>query len=301
MRAPSIIAAMALTLSLAACGDDASPEQACKDFFSASCNKIESCSELFMVLGYGSVATCTQRLSLLCEPLLSAAGTTLSAGDFESCAAATRAQSCADAIAGVQPEACKVTGTLEDGKACGSDPQCQSGYCRMSGACGVCAKQAAAGESCTMDEDCAGGLACRQQVCVQYAEVGESCGGNAPPCRSTLICNNGTCAKPLGAGESCQPLGSLCDSTQGLLCSPQSRVCEKIALAGDGEPCGLVSGSLVGCKSSGKCKTDASGTGTCLAAAADGASCSTSDGPNCLPPASCEDGVCKLGDPSACQ
>lgn len=291
-----------LVPGLAGCGDDASPEDACVSWVETSCNKIQSCSDMFMAVTYGSVATCIERLQTVCAPILAAPGTKLTAGDFSGCAASTSAQSCEDLIAGLQPAGCRISGSLDDGKACASDVQCVNAYCKKTGgaSCGVCSKRVAAGETCDEDEDCDGDLACRQQVCVAYVAAGGTCDATHP-CREPLRCDSGACAKPVGVGETCDPTRQNCDGTQGLFCGLQSKVCEKAGLAGDGEACGLATGgsAFTLCKASGHC-TAATG-GTCQAAAADGQSCDMTKGPYCLPPASCEGGVCKLEDPSACK
>jgi hypothetical protein len=42
------------------------------------------------------------------------------------------------------------------------------------------------------------------------------------------------------------------------------------------------------------------GSGSCVAAAADGAACNPTNFINCLAPATCTSGLCKLPDPSSC-
>ena len=165
----------------------------------------------------------------------------------------------------------------------------------------MCGKRVAAGEACDTDDDCLDNGACRQQVCVKYVEAGGTC-DDTHPCLPSLYCNSGTCAQPAAEGASCEVLkqGS-CDLLRGLYCDPQTKTCQKIALAGAGESCGLVGGVYTACKASGTCDTDATLAGTCKAPAADGASCDLTKGPGCVPPASCVDGLCKLEDPTACQ
>ena len=60
--------------------------------------------------------------------------------------------------------------------------------------------------------------------------------------------------------------------------------------------------SVTACTKKGACKNIDPMTfkGTCAAAAADGTACGGTNG-DCVPPAVCADGVCKLPNPSSCK
>jgi hypothetical protein len=99
----------------------------------------------------------------------------------------------------------------------------------------------------------------------------------------------------------CDPVVKDCDAAKGLYCDPTTRVCALATFAAAGAPCGYVNGAFVGCAAAGHCKlATASLMGTCLAAAADGAACDITNGPECTSPAQCIGSVCKLPNPAAC-
>jgi hypothetical protein len=301
MRIRSFSAAL-LSLSLLTCGDP-SLEEACDKLANALCQKWDSCSNAFLKVTYGDMATCVDRVKLSCEPALDAPGTAVTTSQISDCASALAARSCEETFGPAPPDSCRPrAGSLADGVACADDAQCQSTYCKKQGkTCGVCAKRVAAGEACTTDDDCEWELACGGQVCVKYVNVGESCDKDHP-CRPPAECNSGgTCAKPGGAGESCDPKDQDCDLYQGLYCDA-SKTCKQLGISDKGGSCGLVDGTFTACSRSGKCK---GGTlivkGTCMAAAPDGGNCDLVAGPNCLPPARCVDKVCKIDNPAACK
>src|SRR5262249_43518878 len=121
---------------------------------------------------------------------------------------------------------------------------------------------------------------------------------DAIPCASPDVCVSGTCAPAQPAGASC-PTGGECDIAQGAICEPTTHKCVMVTFAGAGQACGLVGGAIVGCKGGGTCKVTAGMTqGTCQPAAADGAACDVTNGPHCLPPATCDKGLCRLPDTS---
>jgi hypothetical protein len=291
-----------ISLALLTCGDP-SPEEACDQLAKAICDRYHSCSNPYLQVTYGDLDTCVARLKLGCQPALDAPGTSVTTSQIASCASALSARSCEDTFGPAPPAPCRpLSGELADGVGCANDNQCQSTYCKKQGkACGVCSKRVSAGEACESDDDCEWELSCAGQVCAKYVNVGESCDTNHP-CLPPSECNSsGTCAKRGGPGASCDPAAQDCDLYQGLYCD-LGKTCKQVGIVKDGEACGLVDGTFAICARSGKCK---GGTllvkGTCLAAASDGGSCDLVQGPNCLPPARCVDGACKLEDPAACR
>jgi hypothetical protein len=312
MRAPrrSRIAVLALILSIvatgAACSDEAEtdPDVACQKLADVFCNKLNTCSPILVSTSYGDVATCITRYNIGCLGVLTAAGSQLSAAQISDCGNATSAQSCASLLDPAPPDACRARpGTLANGVACAEDHQCVGAYCKKGSgsSCGVCSKRVAAGEPCTSEDDCDYGLACPVQTCVMYVDMGTAC-DKEKPCRDPAVCVQGACANPGGAGAACDSLAGNCNTLAGLFCNPLTKICETVKVAKDGESCGLLSTGITVCHGSGKCKTGVGVVkGTCMKAANDGEACDAMQGPNCQPPASCVNNVCKLDDPAACK
>ncbi|MGZ3442760.1 MAG: hypothetical protein ACXVDD_24735, partial [Polyangia bacterium] len=124
----------------AACGGTSS-DAACADIAAVRCNQRATCSNgTGITRVYGDMATCLQREKLSCTNALAAKGTGNTPDRVEQCAAALKAESCADYFALVTPPACINTGTLTDGTACAFAGQCSSTYCTndANAACGVC-------------------------------------------------------------------------------------------------------------------------------------------------------------------
>src|SRR6202021_1004461 len=94
------------------------------------------------------------------------------------------------------------------------------------------------------------------------------------------------------AGSGCDPTGATapgCDFDESLVCNGQSRQCEALVISPAGGACDVSNHQFTTCEASGTCSTaEAGATGTCIAAADDGAECSAAGvGPACLPPARC--------------
>jgi hypothetical protein len=157
-----------------------------------------------------------------------------------------------------------------------------------------------AGAACTVDDDCDFTLACAMSVCVARSAFGASCDAGHP-CAVPNLCSSGTCRPPHFLGQDCNPVANDCDATEGLYCDATTRVCVQATFAGAGQPCGLVGGGFVGCSGGGRCQIGAAAVmGTCLASAADGAACDSTNGPDCVSPAQCIGAVCKLPNPAGC-
>jgi hypothetical protein len=282
--------------------------QACTDFATAVCGRLQACAPFGVQTLYGDLTTCVQRMALACSPSLGAAGSAITPAKLDACAQAIGAETCDEAFDNAQPAACNVPGTLENGAACGSDAQCQSGRCRITApgtVCGTCAQRAAAGGSCGVDADCAAGLVCvigsggGAGTCTMPSTAGASCSAGQP-CLRTLTCIGGTCQTPLPAGAACSS-ASDCAAGQGLYCDPQSKTCKQAQTATAGQPCLDVNGDFTVCTASTFC-VDADGgpEGTCHPTAADGDPCGP--GVDCMPPAICsKQARCLLPDPSSCR
>jgi len=281
--------------------------QACNDFATAVCGRLQACAPFSIQTIYGDQATCVQRTALGCSPSLGASGSQITAAQMDACAQALGAETCDQALDNAQPAACNVPGTLASGAACGSDAQCQSGHCKLSmpgTVCGTCAPRAAAGGSCGADGDCAAGLVCAPSssgkggTCATPAEAGASCSATQP-CVRTLACIGGKCQTPVGPNGACSAATD-CDLAQGLYCDPQSKTCKQTQTATAGQPCLFVNGTLTACTASASCVPVDGGTeGTCHPTAADGNPCGPGIG--CVAPAICSKNArCLLPDPSSC-
>ncbi len=258
------------------------------------CEHINACFPDLVQAFWGSVAECASRSKLSCEADLAAPGAATTPAQIGACASAYSKQSCDLLFSGSEPEECNVPGTRNDGEPCGVDTQCKSTNCKInSGECGACAPRVAAGGSCDVDDDCDANLTCANGVCATPVPAGGAC-ATTDQCLRSLLCKNGTCAKGGAAGAPCEPQQQGCASFQGLYCDPESKVCAAASWAKVGEACGLVGGKYVACQQS-NCYN-----GTCAEYAADGAACNDETGPDCLQPASCVNGTCKLPSAASC-
>ena len=318
----------------AACGGT-SNDTACADVATARCTQRSMCTNGTSVTRlYGDMTTCLAREKLACINGLAAKGTGNSPDHVEQCAAALKAESCADYLALVTPAPCISTGTLTDGTACAFSGQCSSTYCTntANAACGSCGQPVAANGDCTNGGTCARGQACfttpgtmgTMMSCLTPGAAGASCSRSAP-CGSGLSCvgatgmgtggTPGTCMASVSmAGAACDPTlrtAPSCDRTVGLFCNATSKTCTTITYAASGGACGLGSdGNFIDC-TGGICFGSVTGgpnpmMGACKADAADGAACDTANGPGCIAPAKCVTtagstaGTCTLADASKC-
>lgn len=307
-------------------GGGITADQACADTAHARCTLLESCSAVRVQVVYGDEATCESRIKQNCVNALAAPSTGNTPAATEACAQAYAGWACADFLDGANvPQACaQVTGSLASGAACEFAGQCQSGFCAIvpGAACGTCAAPPKAGDSCAQLTTCGNnaGLTCTQdtQTCVVLAAQGAACGKGAP-CGTGLSCvgadaatsTQGTCqAAGTQAGATCDPqlkTAAGCSRDAGLTCNAQSKQCATITVVGGSQPCDDVNNQAQLCSAGGQCTETAAGkTGTCTAAAADGAACDTQAGPPCLSPARCiasgtgTAGTCQLPTASAC-
>jgi hypothetical protein len=294
---------MVILCLLTGCGSSVTPDKACTDAAAQLCTQLQNCAAPLVTTQYGDVATCQARAKLTCLPALMAPMTSANPDKLDQCATATSMLTCNELFTRDTPDICKpLPGKLADGSACGDDGQCTSTYCKKPAneVCGVCGARAAAGGACTLDADCDYKLTCAMSVCVAPGAVGASCDGGHP-CAPPNVCKAALCTAPVGAGMACDPVVKDCDAAKGLYCDPTTRVCALATFAAAGAPCGYVNGAFVGCAAAGHCKlATASLMGTCLAAAADGAACDITNGPECTAPAQCIGSVCKLPNPAAC-
>lgn len=314
---------MILFLGVASCSSNVSPEsgnggvtreQACTELSTAFCDVYEKCLPVFISIGFGDKATCLSRTQKGCPATLDAPGTSANPNKISTCASSVKNLSC-EAIVASTPAACVPDpGTLTDGAACSDDAQCKSTWCGKAddSFCGKCTPLSKDGAACTTfttatgatSKRCSRGLSCQKDMCITPKTSGATC-SETSDCGFGLACFNGKCTLGGKVGAKCDPEGKTevgCDFLQGAVCNPMTKVCQEIAKANVGQPCGLVGSEYRVCTAGGKCVTPMGmTTGTCLAPAIDGGACDPDKGPDCLAPAKCINKVCKLPDPTLCK
>lgn len=298
-------------------------DEACTQLTAALCDKIQSCAPSYMQLGYGDAAACKARAMLGCKADLAAPSTAITPSDTAACATAAKTATCAALLDNDTPAAClPKAGGLDDGKPCGNDSQCKTGFCGYDSdkeVCGLCAAKPAEGAKCVRSK-CPAGLKCsRTDTCAKVVADGGAC-DDSKPCATGSSCFKGKCTKDQATdGAACDDKLSTapgCDALQGYACLQNK--CQKIALVGDGKECGFdfdaTSGtikSLTLCDKGGWCKgIDLAAKppvlkGTCQPAAKDGEACvadaTFNKGPGCTAPAKCVSGKCALPDAATCK
>ncbi len=310
-------------------GPDVSAEggtaaEVCANEAHAICQLRSTCSMGFDITrNYPDLATCESRTAATCVYGLAAAGTAQTPAHVQACTAAYPSESCTDFFDDDPVAACvPPAGSLMTGAACGASGQCASTYCAIADdqVCGTCQPLPAAGAPCQVQADCGRDLACAIPTgadggagsCAPFGAAGATCLTGVAPCAAGLSCvgddvatsTMGTCkASGASVGTACdatRKTAAACDSDIGLVCIPTAQgsgvgTCQKIQLAGAGEPCGDIGAAPITgfavCQDGGQCvKTSPTATmGVCAGAAADGSACDNdpSKGPPCLPPAKC--------------
>jgi hypothetical protein len=242
----------------------------------------------------------------------------------------TKAQACLDSIASLgcdgllqrdQPTClAALDGKVELGGACDLNEECQgSAICKSSdGTCpGQCSELLAAGQRCSQDADCDGGLQCspETQLCVKPAAANAACEYGSPPCGPGLICLgkddtnkvSGVCYNAITAlsadvGAACDPnAGTLCKS--GLSCVADSYdvvsaklawLCVQAGSYAAGQSC--KPGFPDACARGYYCLTGtgaAALSGTCTAIPDAKGACGTGIGAQCKSGAVCVSGICQ--------
>ncbi len=297
----------------------AEDDAACTAAASAQCQLEWKCSAFDAQAKWTDQATCVARTKALCLTSLAAPSTGATAASVQACAVARASEACADFFANDPPAAClPQVGGLADGQPCAFDAQCASASCRVAkgSACGTCGAPAKAGQSCA-SYGCDRGLECvaATQLCQPPGAASAPCDDTGTPCAAGLSCVGATATRAgscqtagASVGASCDPTGKTaprCAAIDGLRCAAITRQCASVALVAAGEPCGdLGHGKFADCAAGGTCRI-ATGSlqGTCVAAAADGAACDPTSGPDCAAPARCVGATsttCQLPSASAC-
>ncbi len=272
----------------------------CAEFAAATCHKLATCNAWYLAAKYGDEAACqARRLATSdCVASFGLRGSKRTIARLQECTAALERSTCEE-WENQDPEAlasCTVEpGELPNGTGCGAASQCQSGNCRFSDNCGICAPISGAGEACSGSDPCGPGLRCSNGVCVSPGDVGAAC-QTKTDCLASLTCSSGRCMAPKTAGQPCS--GNDCDGWTGYVCI--DGVCRKLQFVGPGERCDLAEG--IDCGAGGFCRTTStSSAGTCVAPARDGEACDYQRGPQCTLGAYCSEGFCKVWDAAACR
>jgi hypothetical protein len=315
-------------------GSSASSTKACNDNAAALCMLRDGCGPGYDIARtYGSQTVCEQRTAQNCINSLDAKGTGNSAEHVEGCASAYPSESCTDFFDNNPVAACvPPAGTLAMGAPCGAPGQCTSTYCAVSSTsvCGTCQPLPVAGAACQVQADCGRDLACAvpsgtgSGVCAAWVDTGGACLTGVAPCKNGLACvgddvtssTMGTCqAQPAMDGAACQTTRkTIPNCGNGFACIVPAGgtngmgTCKPITLVSAGAMCGGLGSptvtSVAQCKAGGLCQKAAPNdpTGTCIAAAADGAACDSdpSLGPPCLAPAKCVPPVGSPGTAGTC-
>jgi len=322
-------------------GSSMTPQQACAAQAQAGCTLRSGCSNTFAINHtFPDEMTCETRGAETCVSGQAAKGSSQTVAKIGDCATAYPTEACQDYFDNNPVAACApATGTLQVGEPCGASGQCQSAFCATGAdqACGTCQPPPAVGTPCQIIADCGHDLGCAipagqvAGTCAAFAMAGQACLTNVAPCAAGLSCvGDNTTAMTMGkcatagstVGSACdgsRKTEASCDGDKGLVCIPTAKgsaigTCQNIQLVAPGAPCGNIgSAPITGyalCQAGGLCviPTGAS-TGTCVAAAADGAACDNdvTKGPPCLSPAKCVPatatataGTCTFPDATKC-
>jgi hypothetical protein len=281
--------------SAASIGDEA----ACAHEAKVNCARMQECNSYQFRVGFGDEKDCETRWALGCRADLGLPGSHRTAAVTESCTVATEKTTCDQWFRLVEVSECfPQAGTLANGAVCATGGQCESLVCnRQEGSsCGTCGPVRLVGDPCLRDAECVGDLLCLHGVCGEAPSVGAPC---LETCVLPFVCKGGTCARRSQAGQACSstPEDS-CDVYNGLFCG-RAHVCQVGKYAALGEVCNEREG--IYCDREGTCRSGSGTTGTCAAAAEDGADCDDTSGPYCRYPAQCIGGFCRIADPKSCK
>lgn len=292
-------------------------DSACTAQAQNTCAKYQECAPFGYAASYSSMTQCVTRYKQLCLNYFGLPGSTRTTADVQRCAAGLATQTCMDYFDGTSAYqiSCRSTGTLNDGTPCGASDQCKSQYCLInngSTGCGVCSQYQKVGSTCQSAAGvpgCEPGSVCMgstgSQKCVAQSGLNGSCNTtNGPSCKYPLACRGGICSQPKLLGDACDPtVGGDCDATKDVYCNSTSRKCEQLYryVAIGGACGGTASPPYLICAASSRCSVT-SGSGTCMAPAADDAACADPPSlPSCQAPSICRSGLCRFPMPSLCK
>lgn len=310
----------AVNNALSGCPTPVGADQACTDFATANCTKLDDCVFNGTSQRYGGASTCRQRQKQICLLRLGATGTGNNPTAVEECVSETATASCNDFDLADIPECEAKIGSGANGDPCAFGGQCQSSNCAIvTGTnCGTCAPPNNAGDPCATTS-CSQGFECvaATQQCQPFGSAAAACGTDQP-CGAGLFCvtpsgaASGTCeVSGTSVGSVCDPkhqTAPACNASMGFYCDGGTDTCASIVYVTAGAQCGSVSQVVNGCTNASTCfGAQGSTPGTCVADAADGTSCNTETGPSCVPPSRCVtssptavSGTCRFPNPTTC-
>lgn len=310
----------AVNNALTGCVAPVGADQACADFATANCTKLDQCILNGTTIRYGGASTCQARQKQACLVRLGATGTGNDPAAVELCVSELPSAACGEFDLGVIPECEAQIGTLPAGAPCAFSGQCQSANCAIVNGtnCGTCAPANQAGDSCATTS-CSTGSVCvaATQECQPRGAMGSACDADHPcgagsSCVTPAAMSSGTCQAAGGSvGVSCDPKRQTapgCDPNAGLYCDSTTDTCLATTYVTAGAQCGLVNHATAACTNASTCfGAQGQNPGTCVADATNGTACDTQAGPSCIPPARCvigaptaTSGVCRLPDPTKC-
>jgi hypothetical protein len=269
---------------------DAALANACAEFAEGICGDLSICSanELPLPALYGDLPTCEVRIQSNCMTGFGATGSTQTVAQIEACGEALNnvTVTCAQFRSGAYGGACTLSpGTVATGGPCAFDNQCQSSFCAIppNEVCGTCQPPTTAGGSC-VSGDCSAGQVCYQptSACIAVESV-----ANYGACQVVTQCDY-------------IRLSTACDMEAGTCTLTERTAYPADAGCGRQAPGSATIGTeVILCPGSGSCSA-ATFPGSCSPAAPDNGACTYDGGLNCMPPAVCVSGVCKLLNAAAC-
>jgi len=269
----------------------------CTDFGLAWCAKAGQCQTID-VESLGGPTVCPVRMKIWCEAQLAAPpDSNWSPSAFRTCITSWSALTCDEwrdfDLEILKGPSCFVSGKRGEGAGCWSFAQCGSGECVGDAVCGTCRPRVPADGGCQVDSDCQRGLVCGQKRCVVPMNLGGAC-SDARPCRRSLLCRNGACGPKAPEGGACT---AHTDCAGGLLCNFTKGACGRATVSSSRCSSREANGSVLFCAGGTTCEQS---TSMCVANAADNQACTPDGTPDCLWPAVCAGGTCRLAKPVDC-
>jgi hypothetical protein len=268
----------------------------CTDFGTAWCAKAGQCGTTDVESLGG--ALCPARMKLWCEAQLAAPpDSNWSPSAFKTCITSWSALTCGEwrdfDLEILKGPSCFVPGKRGEGSGCWSFAQCGSGDCGGDAVCGTCRPRVPADGACKFDSECQRGLVCGQMLCAVPMNLGGAC-SEAHPCRRSLLCRNGACAPKATEGQACKAHD---DCGAGLLCNFDKLACGRASVSSSRCSSLETDGTVLFCAGGSTC---AQKTSMCVATADDNQACVEGGTPDCLWPAACSGGTCRLARPVDC-
>lgn len=286
--------------------NEASIPDACTQFATVRCATLFRCMPMTAAVVYPNEEQCAVQVGAACQAELASPGVSFVGQDKVACELARASLPCFELLLSWSYDQPHVTacdlppGTASNGEICFFDSACASGQCAhddgLPWTCGSCQDGLPLGASCLYSiRECAPGTQClpvsgsaSESRCTAVARTGESC--DAKPCWDRAPCTAGVCPQP-ALGKQGAPCTAGPASLQCLFdpqcywdyyCDAASNTCQPFPpLAAEGEPC-----DDTFCAGGAACMPDG-----CSTPAAWDSPCSYD---NCVLPAACIDGICRL-------